>query len=539
MRRYLSTFLLQVVSCMMLWAQAQQLPENVVYSERTAYGVEGAQGRSYNFAPTFFIYPDQALDESGAKALVKELGMADILKEHHGSVFVVNPTGKKYDQKTDFDAFVKLFNVARSGNLKVIGLGEGASFINTGIVPQAHGHIAGVLTYNGKKASLKKGDYKGVPSYVAGRTAKTVAREYEMLNEACKDQEPLLQVTVNESEMSLSALFQDAWDKTLCKAYRFNNYKHTHYEGCQYGQYGTYELEPYVEWAKLGLKRNVILKEQRTGLPIQWYEYWPEGLDDSTKVPAGSVPVMVLLHGNTNDPRTQAETSGFLELAVKERFFVVEMEWQGSAMAAAMGHDGVESTIYELLRTYPQLDASRVYAEGLSAGSMTATSLGIKKSHVFAAVGGHSGGIMNGQGLQQEALQKRGAVEVPYCSVLGTADNVVRFIKPDNWKGNGYLNAWNAYETMNGLDIISDLDFSKDPLFGFNLQDRETIKTDKGDGITIETGQLKKNGVPMLKIVAVVDYGHWNFKPTAQIMWDFFKQFSRDQKTMKLVYNGK
>ena len=58
---------------------------------------------------------------------------------------------------------------------------------------------------------------------------------------------------------------------------------------------------------------------------------------------------MVLLHGNANDPRTQAETSGFLQVAGKERFFVVEMEWQGSQSFEPMGHDGVETVLYQLL----------------------------------------------------------------------------------------------------------------------------------------------------------------------------------------------
>ena len=234
------------------------------------------------------------------------------------------------------------------------------------------------------------------------------------------------------------------------------------------------------------LGRNIV--EQASGrqadAPKQlWYEYWPQGLQESA--PAHSVPVMVLLHGNTNDPRTQAETSGFIQLAAKERFFVVEMEWQGSASYQAMGHDGIETVLYQLFAKYPQLDPSRVYAEGLSAGSMTASALGIKKSHVFAAVGGHSGGIMGGNGgafpgftpIWGEATQKRGAVEMPYCSVLGTADNVVPFVK---YKGN----------------------------------------------------------VPLIKIVAVKDYGHWNFQPTAQIMWDYFKPFRRDPETKKLIYLG-
>ena len=214
----------------------------------------------------------------------------------------------------------------------------------------------------------------------------------------------------------------------------------------------------------------------------------------------------------------------------------------------AMGHDGVESVIYTLLNKYPQLDPSRVYAEGLSAGSMTATALGIKKSHVFAAVGGHSGALFGGLGMGafpgftsiwNEATQKRGAIETAYCSVFGTMDTTVPYMTKDNWKGNSYLNAWNAYEQMNGMEVVSEMDFDVDPVFGQKLRDRETVKTAKGEGIVMEMGQLYKGNTPLIKMVAVIDYGHWNFMPTARVMWDFFKQYRRDPETKKLIYTGK
>jgi len=37
-------------------------------------------------------------------------------------------------------------------------------------------------------------------------------------------------------------------------------------------------------------------------------------------------------------------------------------------------------------------------------------------------------------------------------------------------------------------------------------------------------------------MVAVMDYGHWNFMPTARIMWDFFMHYRRDPETKKLIY---
>ena len=521
-------------------------PENVVFTQRASFsiaygGPTRAEGRSYNFTPTFFIYPDTRLDKADAEALVASLDLQQLLDDNYGTALVINPTGEKYAPEADFEAFAQLFNRFRGpGNLKIVGIGNGATFVNQVLAPKAGGQVSGILTIGGKPG--KSVDPAGVPAYVAGKGAAKAARPYLA---AVHPDEPLMKVVVNPASAPLKEIFADAWKQVLGRCYRYNNYNHTHYEGAKLGEYGSYELEPYLDCESLGIKRIIV--EQPTGKDTKqlWYEYWPEELLEGA--PARSVPVMVLLHGNTNDPRTQAETSGFIQVAAQDRFFVVEMEWQGSPNYQAMGHDGIESVLYQLFAKYPQLDPSRVYAEGLSAGSMTATALGIKKSHVFAAVGGHSGGLferpMPGPfpsygPIWAEATQKRGTVEMPYCSVLGTADNVVPYIKPDNWKGNGYLNAWNAYEQMNGMEVVKELDFDIDPIFGQQLQDRETIVTNKGDGITVETGQLYKGNIPLIKIVAVMDYGHWNFQPTARIMWDYFKQFRRDPETKKLIYTA-
>jgi len=554
MKRILLSLATALLCCAAASAQPAPLPDNVALMRRGTIAVSfggptRAEGRSYNNAPTFFIYPDARLDQAGAEALMDALGMQAVLDENFGTAFIVNPVGQAYAEGADFDAFVELFNRARSGNLKVIGFGRGATFVNQVLAMRAADHIAGIATVDGKAAKLPKGFTSyGVPAFVAGATAKQVAREYTALNAAKLAGEPLLQVVVS-TVTEPGAVFAEAWDKVFSRNFRFNNYRHTHYEGAKFGQYGPYELEPYAEWERLGIKRLVVEYPASfrptgpDGPKYLWYEYWPEELLEGA--PAQSVPVVVLLHGNTNDPRTQAETSGFLQVAGEDRFFLVEMEWQGTPNYQAMGHDGVESVLGILLQKYPQLDPSRIYAHGLSAGSMTATALGVKKSHVFAAVGGNSGALATGrwigpfptfETIWSEATQKRGAVETAYCSVFGTMDTTVPYMTPEKWKGNTYLNAWMAYEQMNGMEVVDQMDFTAWPLFGQPLRDRETIRTEKGEGIVMETGQLYKGEVPLIKIVAVIDYGHWNFIPAARIAWDFFRHYRRDPDTKKLIY---
>ncbi len=532
----------------------------------TAYRYNMPPNRGINaragFGPAFYVFPDSKVDAAQALELVNSLGLPELATEFSGSLTVVNPSADAYNGQADVEAFHELLNKMRiASNVKVIAVGSGATFVNRHLAQsRLAGVIAGIASIGGSAG--KAGDLR-VPAYIGGKGAAKAAKAYvaqDGVEKVSADgtltvyenaDEPLLRVVVNtDAKASDRDLIADAWTQLLSRNYRYNNLYRTFYtaQGIDNEDgVAEYELEPYVMFDRLGIVRRVV------EFPIQgpnpannqtylWYEYLPERV---LEAPAKSVPLVLLLHGNGNDPRTQAETSGFVELAAEEGFAVAELEWQGSQSYSPMGLDGIESVVYTLLDKYPFLDPSRVYTEGLSAGSMTSTALGIKKSYVFAAVGGHSGGLFSGRGMgyygygsepvMNEAKQKRGHVEMPYCSVIGTDDEVVRFVKADNWKDNSILNAWNIYQTMNGMEVTPALDFGKDSTFGLVLKDRRQIQTNKS-GITVEFGQLYKGSVPMIRMVAVNHYGHWNFKPTARLMWDFYKHFSRDPETKELHY---
>ena len=84
--------------------------------------------------------------------------------------------------------------------------------------------------------------------------------------------------------------------------------------------------------------------------------------------------------------------------------------------------------------------------------------------------------------------------------------------------------------------VTGDMDFSVDSTFGFALRDRKQIHTGKSEDITIEFGQLYKDEKPMIRLMVIDHYGHWNFKPAARLIWDFFRHFSRDTETKELRY---
>ena len=527
--------------------------------------MEGTSVLNYNFqvernihsragnGPVFYIFPDCKLDNNQALELAENLDLVNIIKEYGGRIMVVNPSSDKW-QEQDLEDFRRLIGMGGSPtNVKVIGIGSGATFVNRQLAAtELTGVIAGIVSIDGEPGKVCR---LPVPAFIGGKNAAKAAKPYQTTSDSAPA-DPLQKVVVNtDKKASLETLFAEAWDKVLSANYRYNNLYRTFYtsrgidnpEGVK-----NFELVSIPVFDKLGIQRNVVEyplvdmnAPSRPENPDKylWYEYIPKQMQEAAP---STVPLVVLLHGHGNDPRTQSESSGFIELAAEEGFMVVEMEWQGSKGYQPMGLDGIEAVISVILQKYPQIDTSRIYAEGLSAGAMTSNMLGVRKSHLFAAVAGHSGGIFSGNGLgyyaygseplMNEAIQKRGNVEVGFCSVVGTHDDTIRFFNKDNWEGNPYLNVWRIYETINGMPVTGNLDFSVDSTFGFALQDRTTIHTGKSEDITIEFGQLYKDEKPMIRLMVINNYGHWNFKPAARLIWDFFRHFSRDTETKELRY---
>ena len=563
MRRLLLS-LLGIAICLQSFAQISfapnpmmPLPENVklYYNTSTDYN-----GRFGFVSPTWFIWADGPCTAEQAEAIVASMGLNDKLKDYVGMFVVVfSPAnGKTYDKKADFEVYKTVFEKLRVFvNLKVIGIGSGATFVNECIAPIAH-EVAGIFCYGGKAAAKIEGPAT-VPVYLAGKDAAKAAKAYISRDNAKRaesgknlkvyrnTEEPLLQVYVNTRPGSFEQAFEDAWDKLLSVNYRCSNLGHTGYMGGLLGQYGDYELEPYLMWNRLGTERIIVdqalFKYNKQEDKYLWFEYIPDCLKDAEPK---SLPLVILLHGHNNDPRTQAETSGFVELGAREGFVVAELEWQGKGEYAYMGDHGIEAVVRTLLDKYPQIDPSRVYAEGLSAGGFSATALGVRKSHLFAAVGAHSGGMfgkgfglgfpfMEPESLKAEAAQKSGLVTMPFFSICGTADDAVPFNNPELPNGNTITDSWRLYQLLNGIEVSGPTDLEKYPLFGLPLENRHRIETVKHHAM--ETGDLlDSEGHPIIRIVAVENFGHWNFVPGALQMWEFFKHWRRDPSTLISVY---
>lgn len=497
--------------------------------------------------PTYFIYADKAVKDP--MTVVKAFGMEKHLDAYLGTVYVINPAnGKKYDAKKDLEVYFNLLQKLRAvNNLKLIGKGGGATFVNNVLAPHAQ-MVAGILTIGGSASG--KAEIPVVPAYVAA-SGKAVADRYIKANHAQavgggvweNPAHPMERVVVDGAKRSDSAYFAEAWDQLFSRNYRYSNYK-TWYMGVDYRTTGPFELVSYVMFDRLGIRRNIVEENLCGWGDFLWYEYMPERL---LNAPRASVPLVVMLHGNGNDPRTQAETAGYVELAPEKGFMAVEMEWQGRDQYASMGLDGIEATILHLLEKYPQLDPSRVYCTGLSAGALNTTLMCIFKTGLIAAGGAMAGGIIydsrvniyGAAGIDAQIARYNGNMEVGYMLCAGTNDSRFTYAIPDEGAPvsspqGSLLRGIRDLCRLNGIELGETANEAIDPMFGMKVRDRKAIQTQ--DNLIMHEGSLYKGNKELVKMVALEEYGHWNYKGVAAEMWAFFTHFARDPKTKALIY---
>lgn len=259
------------------------------------------------------------------------------------------------------------------------------------------------------------------------------------------------------------------------------------------------------------------------------YEYIPKtALNSRPK----SVPLVVMLHGNGNDPRTQGESAGWPELAAKNNIILISVEWQGrtanGVQYSAIGEKGTLAVIDEMLARYPQIDPGRVYLTGLSAGAANSITWGINNIGRIAAIAGSSPPFGSQTMIDQANQLKSKQDYLPIYIVAGDHDQY----HPIPVTAGGLYSVIRAYATLDGITVPDAPDLTANPLYGVKLDGQRQV--DLG-GTKALSGTLSNSDGPMIKLVGLTPYGHWNYKPAAADIWNFISRYKRDTATGKLI----
>lgn len=539
-------------------ASVNEMSEAYVYSGSDKLSIESVNAAA---AATFVVYPDGNLTDEEAQKYINESGIKDIVDRAASKVYVARPAnGISFtdDDVIGFETIVGKIGV--SNNFKLIGIGDGATFINQNLTSYMN-FVSGLALINPAQGQEVK---VSVPTYLV-TDDQAVINSYVKANNAGKikdgyyeNPESHYEIVVVNSDTKTSAAdaTKDAWNTVLEKFGRIGNYSEV------YKQTATWYSRPLLSGDKEAdqarkyqyfdsvdaidnIERHVVTQDlDKDGTDSLWYEYIPEQSKDAQP---GSVPVVILFHGNTNDPRTQYDTSGWAQIASEEGVILICPEWQGHTYQGytydPMTDDSNEtpdSDVITMLKIieekYPQIDQSRIYISGLSAGSRNTTNAGLSDAKYFAAGAGHSGPF-GASDLNKEAVAaNKDKYDMPIIFFTGDGDEYCKDAF-DTTELNAGLQVAQLYQELNDMEVtqVEDIKDEDAYLYGVPWTKRYTIEPTAENIAKIDVGAIENAKGVEISMARIYGWGHWNYTPDAKLMWEFMSKYARDLETGETI----
>ena len=100
----------------------------------------------------------------------------------------------------------------------------------------------------------------------------------------------------------------------------------------------------------------------------------------------------------------------------------------------------------------------------------------------------------------------------------------------------GYQTQLNLFLGYNGMKKIDAFDFKTYPVNGFKPDSMVRVKLN-GEYDNYRWYLNDGDGVPMVALAYTMNLQHALYPEYGKIAWDFFKHYSRDQKTLAIKYN--
>ena len=560
-----------------------------VYRSPDCYGTNSYGRRNTCFWLFLANRPDSS---QVVQEMLESTGIKDLIDELRGSVVFVSPLNENWTQK-DADVLVRLQRMSLDCMLDYygsfsanyfVGIDGGADFIHDYVTssPEISCTVAGAVTiggqYHPERARLTSADFvvqtQAFPVYMFDADKETV-KAYLGLHGMedntgfdvgdgavyTSSSDPLLPIVVDREDGTISSRIKKAWDTFLSKRM------------CIPVGPGRNSLMDSTYWA-LGRRWNIselgliqAVHENGVQLPDtefrRWYIWFPE---EAFRGDNRRYPLILLLHGHCDDPRSLAEQCGFIELAGKERVIVSAPEHQ---YIKDLSMDDLEDPnnktrqlgryVDWMLRKYPMIDPERVYVTGFSRGSLNTCMLSMFETDRFAAaaplsglgmfgVGETSGESVSAENWKQEMVKEGRSVDagLPVYILVCGRDSIFAVrnglrahlsLKSIGGRyGGGAADALNVFRMMNDLPEIKteDYDFSKYPFWGFETESIPAVET---RDVLMRRSEIKgKDGHPILRFVIPEGLDHSLYYSYAEDVWDFFKHYRRDKETKKVIW---
>jgi hypothetical protein len=524
-----------------------------------------------NLTPFIYVYGNKPYnDGSTAWNALTGAGLDTIAEAEHAFIIMVNPVGLNWG-KIDIDVYeavMKYFSFIEGEvpitfyNLQyAIGEGSGATFINNHLTQNAK-RLAAVLTFGGEidtpyplyalPAYIVSGSQKAIDYYLtttigtvrlpnSGRDDELIeyfeslwaAEEAGQKTIHYNTARPVEKVIVNGAGATSldKALIADCWNSlfryTSRECLTANTWMWTKnlYNNAEF----TLVARPNYEKGNMLVNKvdgigNGIYEDKESSY---WYEFIPKAVQDAMVRGSGEkFPLYVLFHGGAEHGLFDTEFLGLADAAMKENFIIVAPNGTGAEQHLQL--------IDHMIKKY-NADPTRVYCSGFSGGVGNVLTLAAMYPERFAAVMAMS----RWSGPFFTDLVK----SLPNYNY--DLDLPIGFV--GNGKETESTNYDNKYVWYDALLLAfevneieahdGELDFSKYYFWGFPV-DNETFNNTATGYPIWKAVKYDENDIPMIYLMHAEAITHNMYVEYGQHIWDWFKQFSRDPKTMKIIYTS-
>ena len=487
-----------------------------------------------------YVYPDKPYaSRDEALAALERMGLIDIAEAAPAYIVCPNPLDGKGFTQDDLNVYYESqiylaggkiisftpptgeFKRCTYNNLQyIMAEGTGATFVNN-VLSQNAGRIAGILTFGGE---MDKGLAKGLalPAYLvnAGQTA---VDYYKAVNGT--DSEKAAghfvnsgytekQVVVKTGGSSFDAkVIAEAWGSMLSRLTRAPMLNNVVINTADMSEW---VLMTWPNYGELGL----TVKEHTynyDGKDYNAYDYVPDSYTGGK-----AVPLVVLLHGFSEDPLCPAATCGWADMAAQEGFILVAPDYLNDIASKGVAVDCVMTIVNETLENY-NIDRSRVYLTGFSMGGMNTFFTSYMNAGVFAAAAPMAGFPKLGEfNIDTETY------DMPTFFLTGLADD--KNVTVDD-AGNTAVNAMggnvaSAAMTFNGIKA-GDPDYSINP-WGYKA---DTDDSRVYQGIRYNISDFYADGYtnPMVRLVGAEGVSHACSNVYASLAWEYMSRFARGE----------
>lgn len=515
--------------------------------------------------PVLFVFADQKYSgKEDAWKVLCESGLQEIAEQERAGVMLINPVGATWGA-ADEDVYAQLLDIICPGRntatlsyttyvnlLYVIGEGSGAAFVTEYLASQKNRAtmIASALLIDATMPEQLAGDGgEPLPAYiVSGDTA--IIDYYKNINgtnatdvdgdKTCyfAEEYTTKKVIVNSSDVTTldKEIINDGWVSLLRRTMRHPIFtsvwaSNGGHQNVSENDGQVLQDRPIVD--ELGLTFNEDCVD--TSLPNQsgWYEWIPnEALETNN---TETYPLLIIYHGSGDHPVYEAESNGWIELAGNQRLIVVSPEDNDDP------DDNLDLIEY-IIEKYP-VDESRIYVSGFSLGGGNTLRTGEKYLDIFTAIAPLAPPARTQYFDYSESGYTSEEIDLPVFLSLSTNESGTTNSNP-NGDGSRILimhDTFNSVMELNEMDALIDtnaLDYDTYEFYGYDISDNTIQFTTKHGSDMRLTSYANKAGIDMLRYNVTWGGAHNHYTEHAGIVWDFFKNFSRNPETKELIYTS-